>query len=217
MNPTPHSEPWLAREAVKQLLLAEDALFKRIGRPKPRLLLAESMIAAQMRDGIPECAHLQPVLERVSRIDPSRGRAEGQKIRAVRKDLVRTIDACWKKPPPSARWVQARIQRKTDAPMEPILDVGLNLRETYKNVLLLLDHLEHKRKRCLQCMKKHSLLIESYIDEAYTLDETQQHTRLLNQLRRSIQRVQIAIVHRSKYADALVDLRKMAAVLESRV
>lgn len=210
-------DPWFAREAVKSLLLVEDALMKGLGNAKPKLALAESMLAAQMRESSLDCAMIEPIMEAVSKIDASGGRAVGQQVRNARKRLTKAIQTCWSNAPPSKEWIDARIQRKTPSPMESVLDVRCNLREVYKNALLLEDHLEHKRKRCLQCIKKHSLLIEAYVDEAYTLDVKQKHTRLLHGLRSLILDVQKLVVSRSNYAQALEKVRQIVSRVEPRV
>lgn len=57
-----------------------------------------------------------------------------------------------------------------DDKLYPILDPLFNLREIAKNMLLLEDHLFQMKKRCAQCIIKHSLTIEALFDEAITLD-----------------------------------------------
>lgn len=52
-----------------------------------------------------------------------------------------------------------------------ILDPRFNLRESAKNMILLEDHLFQKGKRCKDCILKHLLTIEGFLEEAITLDK----------------------------------------------
>ena len=52
----------------------------------------------------------------------------------------------------------------------PIMDPRFNLRETAKNMILLEDHLFHMGKRCHDCILKHCLTIEGFLEEGITLD-----------------------------------------------
>jgi hypothetical protein len=56
-----------------------------------------------------------------------------------------------------------------------ILDPRFNLRESAKNMILLEDHLFHKGKRCKDCILKHLLTIEGFLEEAITLDKNQEY------------------------------------------
>lgn len=51
----------------------------------------------------------------------------------------------------------------------PVHTASFNLREVIKNMLLLEDHLFHPKKRCVECISKHFLLIEGLAEEAVTL------------------------------------------------
>jgi hypothetical protein len=52
----------------------------------------------------------------------------------------------------------------------PILDPRFNMRETAKQCLLLEDHLNNKKKRCFDCIKKHFLTIDGFLEEAVSLE-----------------------------------------------
>ena len=54
----------------------------------------------------------------------------------------------------------------------PVMDPRFNLREAAKNMILLEDHLFHEGKRCRDCILKHCLTIEAFLEEAVTLDKT---------------------------------------------
>ena len=67
----------------------------------------------------------------------------------------------------------------TDKKLSKILDPRFNLREAAKNLILLEDHLFQSLKRCNDCIKKHCLLIEGFLEEGITLDKTGEYTQEL--------------------------------------
>ena len=56
-----------------------------------------------------------------------------------------------------------------------IMDPRFNLREAAKNCILLEDHLTHSGKQCSDCIKKHILMIEGFLEEGLTLDKEKKH------------------------------------------
>jgi hypothetical protein len=56
--------------------------------------------------------------------------------------------------------------------LDPILDPRFNLREAAKQLILLEDHLFHSERRCDDCINKHRLTLEAFLEEAVTLDKT---------------------------------------------
>jgi len=71
--------------------------------------------------------------------------------------------------------------RKT-AGLLPILDPAYNIREVFKQLVLLEDHLFHPRKQCQDCIWKHLLTSEALAEEAVTLDLEREHTDILDGL-----------------------------------
>jgi hypothetical protein len=61
----------------------------------------------------------------------------------------------------------------------PIMDPRFNLRESAKNMILLEDHLFHYGKRCHDCILKHCLTIEGFLEEGITLDKNREYTAIL--------------------------------------
>ena len=61
----------------------------------------------------------------------------------------------------------------------PIMDPRFNLREASKNMILLEDHLFHMGKRCKDCILKHCLTIEGFLEEGVTLDVDGIYTNVL--------------------------------------
>ena len=56
-----------------------------------------------------------------------------------------------------------------------IMDPKFNLREAAKNCILLEDHLTHSGKQCGDCIRKHCLMIEGFLEEGLTLDKKREH------------------------------------------
>lgn len=69
-----------------------------------------------------------------------------------------------------------------DDKLLPITDPAFNLRETSKQMILLEDHLANKGKTCHQCIKKHCLSIEGYLEEALGLDSNAQYSNEINSI-----------------------------------
>ena len=66
---------------------------------------------------------------------------------------------------------RSHIRRHRKLKLLPIFDPVFNLREACKHMILLEDHLFNQRKRCHDCIRKHFLTIEGFLDEALTLDK----------------------------------------------
>lgn len=62
----------------------------------------------------------------------------------------------------------------------PIMDPRFNIREAAKNMILLEDHLFHMGKRCQDCILKHCLTIEGFLEEGVTLDIKGHHRKTLH-------------------------------------
>ena len=64
--------------------------------------------------------------------------------------------------------------------LSAVTDPLFNLREACKNMLALEDHLHDARHRCIQCIKKHFMIVELFLDEALGLDRYGKYGHLLN-------------------------------------
>lgn len=62
----------------------------------------------------------------------------------------------------------------------PIMSPLYNLREIMKQMALLEDHLNHPRKRCPDCIRKHFLTIEALFEEAVSLDNEFEYSEILD-------------------------------------
>lgn len=79
----------------------------------------------------------------------------------------------------------------TDRPKRQlgILDPLFNIREVIKNLLLLEQHLFVPSQRCVQCIRKHTLLIEAFLDEAYSLDKTLEYADVLQKAKQALSQI----------------------------
>lgn len=66
--------------------------------------------------------------------------------------------------------------------LHPILDPRFNMRETAKQCLLLEDHLNNIKKRCFDCIRKHFLTIDGFLEEAVSLEQDNQQRDYYRQL-----------------------------------
>ena len=62
-----------------------------------------------------------------------------------------------------------------------IMDPRFNLREAAKNMILLEDHLFHSGKQCHDCILKHCLTIEGFLEEGITLDKKREYTDIFKE------------------------------------
>lgn len=204
---------------VKQLLMIEDKLFNVKKKCQKcifeHMMLVESMIEDNLKNNKNE---LYPILSETSctlrelqkmmmnkKLDIT---TSVQKLRSLRKEITKKCVKFDK--PVSEKTLKRMINHKCKGKILPILNPLFNLRETYKNVLLLKDHLLVKEHRCNQCHKKHSLLIEAFLEEAATLDMDGKYQKLLLSLEKTIRRIQRMIIKGNPvYGDVVKELEKM--------
>lgn len=80
--------------------------------------------------------------------------------------------------------------RRTADDLLPIMHPLFNLREICKQSALLEDHLNHERKRCQDCIRKHFLTIEALFEEAVSLDNKQKWAELTEGKAEAIRQLQ---------------------------
>lgn len=203
---------------VKQLLMLEDKLFNTKKTCKPcifeHMMLIEALIQNLMKE---KTNKIYPVfVETLTKLRELEKDLRGKKkdmttavqdVRTLRKKITKDHLNMKKF---SSTEIKREINHKCKTDILPILNPLFNFREAEKNVLLLLDHLLIKEHRCQQCHRKHSLLIEAFLEEAATLDLTGKYKKMLKELQDSIRKVQVYVVTgRSKYGDAVTELKKM--------
>jgi len=67
-----------------------------------------------------------------------------------------------------------------DKKLHQILDPRFNLREAAKNCILLEDHLFQTQRQCHDCILKHLLMIEGFLEEGITLGTNQEYIKDLD-------------------------------------
>ncbi len=83
--------------------------------------------------------------------------------------------------PGQANHVENKPKRdNNEKKLFPILDPKFNLREVAKHMILLEDHLFQKGRRCDDCINKHWLTLEAFLEEAITLDQKGEYRELVN-------------------------------------
>jgi hypothetical protein len=80
----------------------------------------------------------------------------------------------------------------------PILDPRFNLREAAKNMILLEDHLFHYGKRCHDCILKHCLTVEGFLEEGITLDKTMEYNDILTSSLTEFRKIQETLYEKIK-------------------
>lgn len=78
--------------------------------------------------------------------------------------------------------------------LDPILDPVFNMREVVKHSILLEDHLFHKKRRCVDCIRKHCMTIEAFLEEAETLDKDNKYKILINECLRDFKNIEKSII-----------------------
>lgn len=85
------------------------------------------------------------------------------------------------------------------ASLLPLMDPKFNMREASKDMVLLEDHLAQEGKRCQDCILKHFLRIEGFLEEGIALDERGTSREPLN---KTLQKVREAYIkHRKMLKD----------------
>ena len=89
----------------------------------------------------------------------------------------------------------------------PIMHPLYNLREICKQSALLEDHLNHERKRCEDCIRKHFLTIEALFEEATSLDNKAKWSDLIEGKAEEIRDLQVRWLDGEEPCDIAQDLR----------
>lgn len=115
---------------------------------------------------------------------------------------------------------EGKVKKKKASGLLPILDPAFNLREIFKQLVLLEDHLFQSRKRCLDCIWKHLLTAEALAEEALTLDENHKYTKLIEDTVVRIRSLQNALQDARPYdeiAQSARNIRKGLLPIASNV
>ena len=81
----------------------------------------------------------------------------------------------------NSKKLQCKTCQANGRKLAPLMEPKFNIREATKNMILLEDHLFHDDRRCPDCVRKHCLTIEAFLDEAFSLDKSGKYTTILQQ------------------------------------
>ena len=133
-----------------------------------------------------------------------------QTIRTLRKDLTKKYYTYNKSCMTEDKLRKIINTKHKHKDILPVLDPAFNIREVVKNILLLENHIMHKENRCLQCLRKHSLLIEAFLEEAITIDKKCKYIDLIKPIITNARKIQQLILGgRKNYFDIVKLLRRM--------
>lgn len=95
-------------------------------------------------------------------------------------------------------------------PLLPVHEPLFNVKEIIKQMILLEDHLFEVEKRCVECIYKHLLAIESFSEEGITLDKTAKYYDLFHEVLVKVRQWEKQIGHKKyeEVAHQVRDLRK---------
>jgi hypothetical protein len=205
------------RKVIDNLLLLEDMLFHKDKQCckciKEKFLyiekLMDNIIESEKKD-IYFYPLIFPMIDKLRMIQkkyPKLSQKQLQELRQMRKKLM---NKCFKEQDNNKKVLAKKINHKCRKDLLPILDVRFNIREAVKNMLLIEDHLLDKRRRCMDCCKKHLLLIESFLEEGITLDKTGKYKKDLENETKKIRELQKKLLEgRKNYFDIAMNIRKI--------
>lgn len=107
----------------------------------------------------------------------------------------------------SARIAVATTNEKL--PLDDIFNPLFNVREAAKQMLLLEDHLNTPNRRCDDCISKHMLTIEAFLDEAVNLDRHSRYTELLLDKPAKFKEIERKFIATKDYLGVAQDLRRI--------
>lgn len=101
--------------------------------------------------------------------------------------------------------------------LAPLMDPRFNLREAAKQMILLEDHLFHPDRQCQDCIQKHILTIEGFLEEGKTLDKERKYTSVFNSATSKfkeivnplLKKLQNKTISESDYDQVAIQLREM--------
>lgn len=203
---------------IKQLLLLETYLFKPDYKCqiciKNKFLLIESLMDGIIRSSDDSLFYYPLIFSMIDKLRtlqkkyPKLKIKDIQKIRNMRKKLMtKTFEIPYDT---DIQFLKTYVNHKCANNLLPILNPMFNIREVVKNILLLEDHLLDKRRRCPQCLKKHLLLVEAFLDESITLSSDQKFVNQIANNIRTIRFLQAKLLDgRKNYFFIAMELKKI--------
>ena len=206
------------RKLIDNLLLLEDMLFHINDKKCKKCVVEKFLFIEKLMENIIESDNkdiyyypiIFPMLDKYRLFQkkyPNLSTKDLQNMRKMRKKLMNT---CFKECKTDKNTLKKKINHKCKKELLPILDVRFNIREAVKNMLLIEDHLLDKRRRCMDCCKKHMLLIESFLEEGITLDKKGKYVKSLEKNIKKIRKLQKLLLEgRKNYFDIANEIKKM--------
>jgi hypothetical protein len=90
----------------------------------------------------------------------------------------------------------------------PINSAIFNVREITKQMLLLEDHLTDDEKFCVDCIRKHFLMIEALSEEAVQMDSRSKWASIAMSMAKQVRLWQMAFIDGSNKANISQGIRK---------
>ena len=115
--------------------------------------------------------------------------------------------------PPNTSHVSSKDFKGCKGCISNVMDPRLNLTECLKNMLLLEDHLQNRDKRCPDCCRKHSVLIDAYLSEAIGLDLDGRYKPLIQVLLNNYRPLEKQIIYSLKDVDNEENFLKLGQAL----
>ena len=208
------------RKLIDNLLLLEDLLFHKDKQCskciKEKFMLSEKIMEEIIESDKKEIFYYPivfPMIDKFRNIQkkyPKLTTNDKQQLRKFRKNLMNKCFKILDKNKKNKEELKKKINHKCKKDLLPILDARFNIREAVKNMLLLEDHLLDKRRRCMDCCKKHILLIESFLDEAISLDKKNKYVSKIEKDIKKIRTLEKKLLEgRKNYFDIAMEIRKL--------
>jgi hypothetical protein len=145
--------------------------------------------------------------------DPKKLVKLSQKIREIRKIIINENYNTDKPKFTKAQKEKLRrvVNHKCARKIMPVLDPIFNIREIVKNLYLINDHLTDKERRCMDCLRKHMLIVEAFIEEGFTLDKNCKYFKIFEKLQKQNTKARDMLIkgERDNYYDISVLIKKM--------
>ena len=207
------------RKIIDNLLLLEDLLFHK-DKQCPTCIKEKFMFIEKLMENVIEAENKDlffypivfPMIDKLRAFQkkyPKLTTKDLQNMRKMRKKLMNTCFKLQDKDKNTEK-LKKKVNHKCRNDLLPILDVKFNIREAVKNMLLIEDHLLDKRRRCMDCCKKHMLLIESFLEEGISLDKKGKYVKKLEKDIKIIRELQKKLLEgRKNYFDIAIQIRKL--------
>jgi len=209
---------------IKDLIQIEDKLFQFERRCldciKEKCMAVESHVDCLLQSDHKEDEFLYPILKdlpnvlrklqkKITQCKCDKKFCKfSQDVRKIRKELIHNYYNADKSIDYSK--MKRTVNHKCPRQIMPVLNPVFNIREVVKNILLLEDHLRDPDRRCYDCILKHSMIIEGFLEEAVTIDKKRKYVELLKPLPKKMREIQALLVKgREGYYDAATKLRKI--------